>query len=82
MPPSSQGQGCTILGCRCHRCSRRVGNLKDLAIYFGGYITSIIKVSKILLSSQATHCQYKDIHTGFVAEESPTQILKEERAVK
>lgn len=51
-------------------------------MYFDDYITNIIKASKILLSSQATHCQDKYIHICFVAEDFPTQIPKEERAVK
>lgn len=75
--PSSQGQGCTILGCRCHRNSRIASNLGDLAIYLGGYITSLIKASEILLSTQATHCQDKRIRTCSGAEDFPTQISKE-----
>lgn len=79
-PPSSQGQGCSILGCRCHRWSRTAGNLEDLAIYLGGYITSISKACKTYFPLRPFTA--KDIHTRFVAEDSSTQLPKEERMVK
>ena len=58
------------------------GTLEVLAMYLGDCITSIVKASKILLSTQAAHCQDKCIHTHSAAEYFLTYVPKEERVMK